>query len=111
MLSGSLIIEGTSDPFGRFWTANLIRVGINGDLKYEGLVFSNNLRFGFDPANLQPVLPKNLIHQIGFSTNISKFMDAWKGVAAKQLVTKIFPLGNGTSRQEKTSLTLVIKLI
>ena len=57
--NGGLLIEGTSNPTGRFWVANLIRKQKD-LLKYEGLVFSTNFHDGFIPQDFQPFLPKNL---------------------------------------------------
>ncbi len=78
LVPGGLLVDGTSEPFGRLWVANLLRKpatatpkgepGAAGDqahlLQQEGLVFSTNYRLGFDPADFQAVLPKNLIHRV-----------------------------------------------
>jgi len=77
LMEGGLLIEGTSDPFGRIWVANLLRK-INGELRVEGLLFSTNFRWGFDPAIFQPVLPKNHIHRMIPGELIYEFMDSWK---------------------------------
>ena len=71
------MIEGTSNPFGSIWCANLMRrVGEPDSLstrigdwrirewKLEALVFSTNSRTGFDITDFQAVLPKNLIHHV-----------------------------------------------
>lgn len=77
LLPSGLLIEGTSDPFGQVWVANLLRRA--GDtLRYEGLLFSTNFRQGFTPELFQPVLPKNLIHRIIPGEPIHEFMSAWK---------------------------------
>lgn len=80
LLPGSLLIEGTSDPFGRVWVANLLRRA-DDRLVYEGLVFSTNFRWGFRPDLFQPVLPKNCIHRMIPGERINAFMSAWKHAA------------------------------
>ncbi|MBN1562784.1 MAG: methylase [Anaerolineae bacterium] len=80
VLPGGLIIEGTSDPFGQIWVANLLRRA-TAALIVEGLIFSTNFRQGFDPAMFQPVLPKNHIHRMLPGEPIFAFMAAWKQAA------------------------------
>jgi hypothetical protein len=74
---GGLLIEGTSDPYGRIWTANLLR-RVENNLNYEGLLFSTNFHGGFEPAGFQPILPKNCIHRMVPGEKINDFMEAWK---------------------------------
>lgn len=50
-------------------------------LRYEGLVFSTNFRWGFDPAQFQAVLPKNLIHRMTPGEPIYALLEAWKRAA------------------------------
>ena len=76
LLPGGLLIEGTSDPFGRVWVANLLRRQPD-RLDYEGLLFSTNFRWGFEPGLFQPVLPKNCIHRMIPGEPIHAFMSAW----------------------------------
>lgn len=59
-----LLIEGTSDPFGRIRVANIIRKQIDHSLLIEALVFSTNFREGFDISSFQQILPKNFIHRM-----------------------------------------------
>jgi hypothetical protein len=81
LLPGGLLIEGTSDPFGRLWVANLLRKPASDDsaapLVVEGLLFGTNFRWGFEPQLFQPVLPKNLIHRVTPGQPIYDFFDAW----------------------------------
>ncbi len=77
LLPGGLLIEGTSDPFGQIWVANLLRCTPE-SLVIEGVVFSTNFRQGFDPTMFQPVLPKNHIHRVVPGEPIHAFMEAWK---------------------------------
>jgi hypothetical protein len=92
LLPGGLIIEGTSDPFGRVWVANLLRKGTGGALEHEGLVFGTNFRWGFEPAIFQPVLPKNYIHRMFSGEKIFDFMEAWKTAAGRAVAYKSFGL-------------------
>ena len=80
---GGLLIEGTSDPFGRHWVANVMRHTGNRDQPWrpELLVFSTNFRTGFDPVDFQPVLPKNLIHHMVEGEWINDLFAAWKRAA------------------------------
>jgi hypothetical protein len=74
-----LLIEGTSDPFGRIWVANIIRKQIDQSLLIEALVFSTNFRDGFHIPSFQQVLPKNFIHRMtGRSEMIYNFFEDWK---------------------------------
>jgi hypothetical protein len=82
LLPGGLLIEGTSDPLGRRWVANVLRKGAAGaPLHAEAIVFRMTLREPFDPATLQPVLPKNLIHRVTPGEPIAAFFAAWKEAA------------------------------
>src|SRR5258706_2905711 len=64
VLPGGLMIEGTSNPFGSIWCANLVRKLDNGSWNMEALVFNTNFRLGFDVEEFQTILPKNLIHHV-----------------------------------------------
>ncbi len=92
LLPGGLILEGTSDPFGRVSVTNLLRKQPDGGLLVEGLVFSTNFRWGFEPAIFQPVLPKNFIHRMLPGENIYEFMEAWKQAARLSMAVKTFGL-------------------
>lgn len=85
ILPGGLLIEGTSDPFGRIWVANLARKPTDKDTgrlwEMEALVFSTNFRVGFDPAQFQAVLPKNYIHRVVPGEPVYEFFHAWKQAA------------------------------
>lgn len=80
LLPGGLLIEGTSDPFGRHWVANLLRKPASGPeapLRDEGLLFSTNFRGGFEPRMFQPILPKNYIHRVLPGAPIYRFFADW----------------------------------
>jgi hypothetical protein len=111
VLPGGLMIEGTSDPFGSIWCANLVRrVMESGSLlpifqehtlmgtrapglhgwKHEALVFSTNFRLGFEVQEFQTILPKNLIHRVVKGEPIFDFFEAWKSAAAETSAMKIY---------------------
>ena len=91
VLPSGLMIEGTSNPYGSIWVANLARriMGSDGlpsrlgDWKLEALVFSTNFRLGFDITDFQAVLPKNYIHRVVPGEPIYDFFEAWKQSAAE----------------------------
>ena len=101
VLPGGLMIEGTSNPFGSIWCANVARktlesrsllldfrqqaVGVQSQWKFEALVFSTNFRLGFDVDEFQTILPKNLIHHVVQGESIYDFFEAWK-LSAKETV-------------------------
>lgn len=74
-----ILIEGTSDPLGRVWVANIVRKQRDHSLQIEALVFSTNFREGFDIVAFQQVLPKNFIHRMtGRTEMIYRFFECWK---------------------------------
>jgi hypothetical protein len=77
-----VLIEGTSNPTGSIWAANLLRRETFGWRK-EALVFFTNFRAGFDPAEFQTILPKNYIHRMLPGEPIHDFFAAWKAAAAE----------------------------
>jgi hypothetical protein len=92
VLPGGLMIEGTSNPFGSIWGANLVRKidALRGSWKMEALVFSTNFRMGFDIEEFQTILPKNLIHHVVPGESIYDFFEAWKQSAAETTVMKSY---------------------
>ena len=91
VLPGGLMIQGTSNPFGSLWTANLVRKEAGG-WKFEALIFSTNFRTGFDITDFQAVLPKNFIHHVLPGEEIHDFTEAWKRSAAETSAAKTFGL-------------------
>ena len=79
---GGLMIEGTSNPTGAIWAANLLRRVETGWRK-EALVFFTNFHLGFDPLEFQTILPKNYIHHITPGQPIFDFFNAWKTAVAE----------------------------
>jgi len=100
VLPGGLMIEGTSNPFGQLWTANVVRKVEKGEpglsavegWKQEALVFSTNFRLGFDVEEFQTILPKNHIHHVIAGEPIYDFFEAWKQSAAETISAKTFGL-------------------
>jgi hypothetical protein len=118
VLPGGLMIEGTSNPFGSIWAANLVRkmddVALSRetaksldekksktlqspdssfratDWKQEALVFSTNFNLGFDVEDFQTILPKNFIHHMIPGEAIYDFFEAWKRSAAETVAAKVY---------------------
>lgn len=86
VLPGGLLVEGTSDPFGRIWVANVLRrLPDPAQWAPEALVFSTNFRNGFDPTQFQAVLPKNYIHRMTPGEPIHALLERWKTAALRTL--------------------------
>ena len=105
VLPGGLIIEGTSDPFGRIWSAYVARrlendfsLGVANEKSVveawnmEALVFSTNFRSGFDVDEFQTILPKNYIHHVLPGEPIHEFFAAWKRAVAGTVSAKVYGL-------------------
>lgn len=106
VLPDGLMIEGTSNPFGSIWCANVVRrtlesgsllldfrqqaVGVQSQWKFEALVFSTNFRLGFDVEEFQTILPKNLIHHVVPGEPIHDFFEAWKLSAKETIALKTY---------------------
>jgi hypothetical protein len=92
VLPGGLMIEGTSNPFGSLWVANVARKAEADGWKMEALVFSTNFRMGFDITDFQAVLPKNHIHHVVPGELIYDFFEDWKRSASETAAVKPFGL-------------------
>lgn len=102
VLPGGLMIEGTSNPFGSVWAANLVRKTLSDSLlsskedlrigawRIEALVFSTNFRLGFEVEEFQTILPKNYIHRMAAGEPIYEFFEAWKRSTAETSHAKVF---------------------
>jgi hypothetical protein len=98
VLPGGLMIEGTSNPFGSIWCANVVRrleseehaLSSTEGWKFEALVFSTNFRRGFTVEEFQTILPKNLIHHVVKGELIFDFFEAWKQSAAETAAMKTY---------------------
>jgi hypothetical protein len=89
VIPGGLMIEGTSNPFGSVWAANLMR-RTDRTWEHEALVFSTNFRMGFDVEEFQTILPKNLVHHVRPGEEAFEFFDAWKRSAAATSHMKVY---------------------
>ena len=85
MIPGGMLLEGTSNPYGSIWTANVIRRSAEPPypVKREGFLFSTNFHMGFEPEIFQPVLTKNYIHRMVPGEEIYNFMEQWKTACQK----------------------------
>lgn len=90
ILPGGLMIEGTSNPFGSIWVANLVRKEEAVNWRFEALVFSTNFRTGFHIEEFQTILPKNLIHHVLPGEPIYDFLEAWKQSASETSSMKTY---------------------
>lgn len=74
---GGLLIEGSSDPPGRLWSAHVWRRHA-AELRHEALVFGLRPGPTAEPQRLPAVLPKDLIHAMGDGGPIAAFFEAWR---------------------------------
>ncbi|MCB0121287.1 MAG: hypothetical protein KDE58_03530, partial [Caldilineaceae bacterium] len=89
VVPGGLLIEGTSDPFGRLWVAHVMRrQPAAPSWLHEATVFSTNFRTGFDPSEFQAILPKDLIHRMVPGEPIYDFFQAWKRATLESIGAK-----------------------
>ncbi len=89
VMPGGLLIEGTSDPFGRIWVAHLLRRRLDAPAwHHETTVFSTNFRTGFNPTDFQTILPKNLIHRVVPGEPIFDFFRDWKQATLESVSKK-----------------------
>jgi hypothetical protein len=82
VLPGGLLLEGTSNPTGAIWAANVLR-RMEAGWQPEALAFFTNFHLGFDPAEFQTILPKNYIHRVVPGEPIYDFFVDWKAAAAE----------------------------
>jgi hypothetical protein len=78
---GGLVVDGTSDPTGRVWTASLLRRGADGAAGLEALVLGTNFRDDLDPDAFQTRLPKSFIHRCVPGQPVHGFVEDWKAAA------------------------------
>lgn len=83
ILPGGILMDGTSDPYGRVWTANMLRRSLNsaGSWELEALVLGWNTRSPLDPDAFQTRLPKSFIHKMVPGEKIYIFIEDWKAAA------------------------------
>ena len=94
MIPGGMLLEGTSNPYGSIWTANVIRRSALPPYSIirEGFLFSTNFHAGFEPDLFQPVLTKNYIHRMIPGEEIYAFMERWKAACRNQAPMRSFGL-------------------
>ncbi|MFN2165248.1 MAG: methylase, partial [Anaerolineae bacterium] len=94
ILPGGLLVEGTSNPFGSLWVANLVRKPLTPDgqraWEVEAIVLGTNFRTGFDPGQFQAVLPKNQIHRVVPGEPIHHFFQDWKQAALETSALQVW---------------------
>ena len=95
VLPQGLLIEGTSDPPGQLWVANVLRrthsIATTPDAwRREAVVFSTNFRQGFDPTAFQAVLPKDLIHRMVPGEPVYDFFTAWRQATAMTAAHRVW---------------------
>ena len=94
LVPGGMLLEGTSNPFGSVWTANVIRRSVTPPhpVIREGFLFSTNFHMGFEPDLFQPVLTKNYIHRMVPGEEIYDFMERWKAACRNQSPMRTYGL-------------------
>jgi hypothetical protein len=88
LMEGGVIIEGTSDQFGRLVSFNLYNKS-KGKLSKQGLVFGTNFNISFYPRDFQSVLPKNFLHHVVHGDWICQFFDDWTESFYKTMKLKL----------------------
>ncbi len=94
LMPGGMIIEGTSNPYGMVWTANLLhRSAVPPyEVRNDAFVFSTNFHMGFEPDLFQPILTKNYIHRMVPDEKIFEFMEKWKEACRKNAFMRSYGL-------------------
>ena len=77
MIDGGILMEGTSNPSGGIWVANILRYKKK-NWTSEGLVFFTNFRGELDLDDFKARLPKNLIHRMIPGEMIYSFFENWQ---------------------------------
>jgi len=83
IIPGGILMDGTSDPYGRVWTANMLRRPLEKTEAWglEALVLGWNTRGELDPEAFQTRLPKSFIHKMVPGEKIFAFIEDWKASA------------------------------
>ena len=90
ILSGAKNLEPQSTETLRSWRQERHSLRVTYDWRFEALVFSTNLRMGFDIEEFQTILPKNYIHHVVPGELIYDFFEAWKQSAAQSSAMKTY---------------------
>jgi len=88
LIDGGVIVEGTSDQFGRLVSFNLF-IKDKGKIVRRSLVFGTNFNFYFYPRDFQSVLPKNFIHHVFHGEWIYQFFEDWTSSFYKIMKQKL----------------------
>jgi hypothetical protein len=76
LISGGVLIEGTSTPSGRLVVFDVYRRESD-KLRHVALVFGTNFRAPVEAVDFQPILPKRLIHNM-HEPILAEFFAAWQ---------------------------------
>lgn len=74
---GGLLLEGTCDPFGRLHAVHAFRRE-GQELVHGGLLFAARVDADFHPAELQTVLPKDLMDRVVPGEAVHAFFASWR---------------------------------
>lgn len=86
---GGLLLEGTSDPFGRVMVVNVMRRGEAGP-ELEAVLFATNLRWGSHPEIFPPVLPRQLIARNVPGEPVHTLFETWERAWACSAPASVF---------------------
>ncbi|MCB9745014.1 MAG: hypothetical protein H6741_08365 [Alphaproteobacteria bacterium] len=86
---GGLLLEGTSDPFGRVMVVNVLRRGADGP-ELEAVLFATNLRWGSHPELFPPVLPRQLIARNVPGEPVHALFEAWTQAWTRAVHASVF---------------------
>ncbi len=76
LIDDGIIIEGTSDQFGRLVSFNIFRK-LRDKIYHDSLVFGTNFKSNFYPRDFQSVLPRNFIQHVTPDNWLYCFFDDW----------------------------------
>lgn len=99
LLPGGLLVEGSSDPLGQRWVANLLRrvtpdAGqVAPGLRLEAIVFGCRPPTFAEPGDFPGLLPKQLIHRMRPGEPIHAFFDAWQRAFAQRAPDRVWGPG------------------
>ena len=91
LINGGVLLEGTSDQFGRLVAFNIFHKREN-EIYHEYLVFGTNFNSNLYPRDFQSVLPRNFIQHVTPDNWLYRFFDDW-------MKSYYSSLGNKSQRQ------------
>ncbi|MBN2736862.1 MAG: hypothetical protein JXR70_07780 [Spirochaetales bacterium] len=80
LVTGGIIFEGSSSPWGDIWCANVFKKNSQGLLDYDSLVFRFAFKEAFSPSLFPPLLPRNLIEKMVSGEAVYCFFKVWEEV-------------------------------